>query len=125
LRIFPHFHPDIAILWLDMSPFDSLQRATNGVAARALLQENSMTHSNTIDRPAVAGQETAPAVTAVVITIDDVAKLLGCSTRHVRRMADSGRIPRPVKFGALLRWIKADIDQWILAGCPNSRKGAR
>lgn len=84
-----------------------------------------MTHSNTIDRPAVAGQETAPAVTAVVITIDDVAKLLGCSTRHVRRMADSGRVPRPVKFGALLRWIKADVDRWILSGCPNSRKGAR
>jgi len=82
-----------------------------------------MNLSNITDRPTVAGQETAPAVTAVVITIDDVAALLGCSTRHVRRLADSGRIPRPVKFGALLRWIKADIEQWISAGCPNCRKG--
>lgn len=59
----------------------------------------------------------------VLVTLNDVAALLGCSTRHVRRLADSGRIPQPVKFGALLRWIKTDIDQWIAAGCPNCRKG--
>jgi excisionase family DNA binding protein len=82
-----------------------------------------MIPSTPIDQSTAAGQETAHTVTAVVITIDDVAALLGCSTRHVRRLADSGRIPHPVKFGALLRWIKTDVDQWIAGGCPNCRKG--
>jgi excisionase family DNA binding protein len=58
-----------------------------------------------------------------LINIDVLAKRLGCSSRHIRRLVDSGRIPRPIKLGALLRWIRADIDQWIAAGCPTCRKG--
>ena len=57
-----------------------------------------------------------------LIDIDRLAVRLGCSTRHVRRLAACGRIPRPIKLGALLRWIKADIDQWITAGCPTCGK---
>lgn len=75
------------------------------------------------DRSVVAGQETAPAATAVLIAIEDVAKILGCSTRHVRRLVNANRIPRPIKLVALLRWIKTDIDQWIATGCPSCRKG--
>ena len=58
-----------------------------------------------------------------LIGIDVLAKRLDCSSRHIRRLVDSGRIPRPIKLGALLRWIRADIDQWIAAGCPACRKG--
>lgn len=58
-----------------------------------------------------------------LINIDVLAKRLDCSSRHVRRLVDSGRIPRPIKLGALLRWIRADIDQWIASGCPSCRKG--
>lgn len=58
-----------------------------------------------------------------LISIDVLAKRLDCSSRHIRRLVDSGRIPRPIKLGALLRWIRADIDQWIAAGCPACRKG--
>ena len=53
-----------------------------------------------------------------LIDIDNLATRLGCSTRHVRRLAAGGRIPRPIKLGALLRWLKTDIDQWMAAGCP-------
>ncbi|HBG27979.1 MAG TPA: hypothetical protein DDX75_12900 [Phycisphaerales bacterium] len=49
-------------------------------------------------------------------------KCLKCSTRHVRRLIEARRIPRPIKLGALLRWIKADIDDWFVEGCPNCRK---
>lgn len=75
------------------------------------------------DRPPVAGQETAPAVNAVFLSIEQVAKTLGCSSRHVRRLADSHRIPHPIKLGALLRWLKTDVDQWIASGCPSCGKG--
>jgi len=53
--------------------------------------------------------------------VEAIAKLLGCSTRHVRRMADMGAIPRPLHIGRLVRWRKADIDGWIAAGCPSCR----
>lgn len=59
-----------------------------------------------------------------LISIDVLAKRLDCSSRHIRRLVDSGRIPRPIKLGALLRWIRTDIDQWIAASCPACRKGA-
>ncbi len=57
-----------------------------------------------------------------LIDIDRLASRLGCSTRHVRRLVAIGRIPRPIKLGALLRWLKTDIDQWMAAGCPHCGK---
>jgi predicted DNA-binding transcriptional regulator AlpA len=32
---------------------------------------------------------------AALLGVREVAALLGCSTRHVYRMADAGRMPRP------------------------------
>lgn len=61
-----------------------------------------------------------------LIDIEYLAVRLSCSTRHVRRLAATGRIPRPIKLGALLRWLKSDIDQWLAAGCPAyGQKNAR
>jgi excisionase family DNA binding protein len=59
-----------------------------------------------------------------MIDVQTVAALLNCSARHVYRLADSDRMPRPLKIGALVRWRKDDIRQWIDAGCPSMRKGA-
>ena len=67
--------------------------------------------------------QSANSMPGILIDIDDFAKILACSTRHVRRLVDRGRIPQPVKLGALLRWVKTDVDKWIAAGCPNCRKG--
>jgi excisionase family DNA binding protein len=57
-----------------------------------------------------------------LINIDAVAQRLKCSTRHVRRLINTRRIPHPIKLGALLRWIRADIDRWFIEGCPSCRK---
>lgn len=61
--------------------------------------------------------------TIAMLTVHDVATLLSCSSRTVYRLADSGRMPRPVKLGALVRWSKAVVEQWIATGCPDQRKG--
>ena len=42
-----------------------------------------------------------------LLNVLDVAHLLSCSARHVRRLSDSGRMPRPVKLGTLARWKRA------------------
>lgn len=71
--------------------------------------------------------EPQPAVTAELLSVRDVAALLGdCSVRHLYRMADAGRIPRPIKLGGLVRWRRAELVAWLDAGCPPVRtaKGA-
>lgn len=39
-----------------------------------------------------------------LLDVGEVAELLGCSARHVYRLADAGRMPAPVRVGALIRW---------------------
>lgn len=56
-----------------------------------------------------------------VYDVDDLAVVLGCSTRHVRRLADSGAMPRPIHLGRLVRWNKNTIDEWLAVGCPSCR----
>lgn len=60
-----------------------------------------------------------------LLDVRGVAALLSCSTRHVRRLADAGRLPRPVRLGALVRWRRADLVAWLDAGCPAERRGGR
>ncbi|MFO8006214.1 MAG: helix-turn-helix domain-containing protein [Candidatus Brocadiia bacterium] len=69
--------------------------------------------------------EAATRERAAMMKVQDVAKALNCSTRTVYRLADSGRMPRPVKLGALVRWPRQVIEQWIADGCPRcERRGA-
>jgi excisionase family DNA binding protein len=61
-----------------------------------------------------------------LLDVQAVAVLLGCSPRHVYRLSDAGRMPAPVRLGALVRWSAASIREWIDTGCPTVRslKGA-
>ncbi len=61
-------------------------------------------------------------MTPPLLAVTDVARLLNCSTQHVRRLADAGRMPRPMKLGALVRWNRAEIETWLGAGCPDPRR---
>lgn len=68
-----------------------------------------------------------PATPPALLNTDQVAELCGCSPRHIRRMADAGRMPKPIKLGNLLRFQRAAVEEWISVGCPNCRiagKGA-
>ena len=62
---------------------------------------------------------------SALLDVAQVAKLLSCRTRHVYRLTDSGKLPRPVKLGALVRWNRAALEAWLDAGCPSCRTGAR
>jgi len=46
-----------------------------------------------------------------------VANKLDCSTRHVYRLADAGRMPPPLHLASLVRWDLEEIDRWIANGC--------
>ena len=61
----------------------------------------------------------------VLLTVKEVAEMLGLSERTVYRLADMGKMPRPVKIGAAVRWRRNELDQWIEDGCPTIPKKAK
>jgi len=60
-----------------------------------------------------------------MLTIDGVAAMLACSPRTVRRLVDSGRIPRPVRLGGMIRWPRQPFELWVRQGCPSPAKAKR
>lgn len=54
-----------------------------------------------------------------LLDVRQMATQLNCSPRSVYRLSDAGRMPRPIKLGALVRWNRQAIDQWIADGCPS------
>lgn len=72
------------------------------------------------------GCENGPNV-RLLLDVEEVSSLLHCSTRHVYRLVDDGKMPKPVKLGSLVRWNRVAIDNWIIDGCKPVRlaKGGR
>lgn len=64
-----------------------------------------------------------PEPSVELLDVKQVGQMLGCSARHVYRLCDAGRMPRPVHLGALVRWRRQELDAWLEAGCPDLRKG--
>ena len=62
--------------------------------------------------------DATPAPLPALLDVETLRALLGnCSARHAYRLADSGRMPRPIKLGALVRWRRDEIEAWIAGGC--------
>ena len=74
--------------------------------------------TTTATATATAGRLRGPEQGPELLDVRAVATLLDCSARHVYRLADAGRMPQPVKLGALVRWRRKDLSDWIDAGCP-------
>jgi excisionase family DNA binding protein len=66
-----------------------------------------------------------PAALSALLDIRAVAQLLDCSPRHVYRLSDAGRMPAPLKLGALVRWSRQSIEGWIANGCKPCRQAGR
>jgi len=62
-----------------------------------------------------------PAKEVRLLDVNAVARFLSCSARHVYRLADSGRMPRPQKLGALVRWDRIELEKWLADDCPVCR----
>jgi excisionase family DNA binding protein len=62
---------------------------------------------------------------SALLAVKDVAALLSCSVRHVYRLADAGRMPPPVKLGALVRWQRTSILTWLAENCPSVRRQSK
>jgi predicted DNA-binding transcriptional regulator AlpA len=81
-----------------------------------------MTNKTDATAECIGGPEPQPAVSAELLDVRTIAALLGgCSTRHVIRLSDSGRMPRPIKLGNLVRWRRTEVLDWISQRCPPMR----
>lgn len=78
-----------------------------------------------IPRATIQDAEAHVAAAPALLDVDEVARMLSCSPRHVRRLADRGALPRGVRLGRLLRWRREEVEVWIQQGCPNSRASFR
>ena len=59
----------------------------------------------------------------LLLKADDVARLLGCSSRFVWTMHAGGTLPTPVRLSnRFVRWRRAELEQWIEAGTPPREK---
>ena len=79
-------------------------------------------YQDATDRHNVGGDRATRELPAM-LDVGSVASLLNCSARHVYRLADTKRMPRPVKLGALVRWSRGSIEAWIRDGCPSCQGG--
>ena len=82
-----------------------------------------MTTGTTAAGARIVGQDGPPAELAL-LDVQQVAALLKCSARHVYRLSDAGKMPRPVKLGHLVRWNRQAVEDWIADGCPSCEKEA-
>lgn len=55
---------------------------------------------------------------AELISVRKVAELLGCSSRHIYRLCDAGKMPRPIKLGTLVKWRRSELVKWLDSNCP-------
>jgi excisionase family DNA binding protein len=69
--------------------------------------------------------EIATTPESALLDVKSVASLLNCSERHVYRLCDAGRLPAPVRLGALVRWRRSELLDWLAAGCPTCRRATR
>jgi predicted DNA-binding transcriptional regulator AlpA len=69
--------------------------------------------------PAPIGGNPGPELPpALLMTVDDLARELRTSAKTIRRMDQSGRLPRAVKISHGKRWPRQTIVRWIAASCP-------
>lgn len=69
---------------------------------------------------AVEGKRSQKDESPALLTVDKLAKLLDCSTRHIYRLETSDRMPKAIRLGSVVRWSRAVIDKWIEDGCPQA-----
>ena len=57
-----------------------------------------------------------------LLTASESAEMAGVAKRSWWRYVSSGKAPAPVRLGGAVRWRKAELAEWIAAGCPRVRK---
>ena len=55
----------------------------------------------------------------LLLTVREVAALLGVSPRQIWKLNSTGRIPAPLRLSRSVRWSAETISAWVRLGCPS------
>lgn len=61
---------------------------------------------------------TTPTTDAVLVDASIPIAMLDISRASWYKLVASGKAPKPIKLGRVSRWNRAELEQWIAAGCP-------
>lgn len=59
------------------------------------------------------------AASTLAVSAAQTAGLLGVSTRHLWAMNSAGKIPKPVRLGRCVKWLRQELEDWLAAGAPS------
>jgi len=59
----------------------------------------------------------------LLVTTGELARMLGCSKRHIANLVRGGAMPKPVRLGRAIRWRRDDIERWIVDDCEVAANG--
>lgn len=59
-----------------------------------------------------------PPPESLLIDIRVLSALLDRSVAALERDATAGRLPKAVRLGGSRKWVRAEIELWVDAGCP-------
>ncbi len=57
-----------------------------------------------------------------LLSVSEVADILGITQRHVYRLIANGQIIAPIKIVRSFRFRRSDIELWISMDCPSRKK---
>ncbi len=60
----------------------------------------------------------------LLLSATQVARTLGVSRSLLYEMKNSGRLPKPIRFGRRLVWSRDELRAWVAAGCPSQDRWA-
>jgi excisionase family DNA binding protein len=60
----------------------------------------------------------------LLLSVTDLARVLGTSTRTIWRLLEQGKLPKPSRLGARTRWPAGEVREWIKAGMPDAESWA-
>jgi len=55
-----------------------------------------------------------------LLSVSDLARVLGTSTRTIWRLLEQGKLPKPARLGSRPRWPADEVRNWIKAGMPEA-----
>jgi predicted DNA-binding transcriptional regulator AlpA len=59
---------------------------------------------------------------AELLSVAQVATMLGWGESVVRQRDKEGLLPMPYRFGGTIQWSRKELESWISAGCPNRQQ---
>ena len=103
----------------------SLQRLADIFAeASEILGELASNQDIQLEQPRIEGlmnpvhsapEQPSPGTTLDLLSIADMAGIMGVGDRTIRRWRSEGKLPPAIEIGGLLRWRREVVEAWIAA----------